>query len=339
MTPREIILRNLELSGPDRIGVSWGGGLRDDFRSASVDWSPVRTWVEGNVEHSVDPWGNEWHRIVGRSQTGEVLNPAIADWAALGDWRMPDLDAVSRYEPVRSAFAADPDRCHLSMIPGMPFAICRYLRKMEVYLQDLLLERDAVDGLHDRVAGLLERMIDRYADAGAEVIFTCEDWGTQERLLISPALWREIYAPLYRGICSRIRSRGMKFILHSCGYIWEIIGDLVGAGVDCLQFDQPGLYGLERLAAKLRGLGVCLFAPVDIQKILPTGDRKLIEAEARKMIRLFGRGGDGAGPGGDRRTGGFIAKQYGDLPGIGVRPEWDRWAYDVFLREGAIART
>jgi hypothetical protein len=34
----------------------------------------------------------------------------------------------------------------------------------------------------------------------------------------------------------------------------------------------------------------------------------------------------------------LIAKDYGDLHGIGVLPEWDQWAYDTFVRVGAAPR-
>jgi hypothetical protein len=53
--------------------------------------------------------------------------------------------------------------------------------------------------------------------------------------------------------------------------------------------------------------------------VLPTGDRALIERETRRLIGMF--------------RGGLILKNYPDLPGIGVRPEWDRWAYDAILEE------
>ena len=53
---------------------------------------------------------------------------------------------------------------------------------------------------------------------------------------------------------------------------------------------------------------------------LPTGDRGLIEAETRRLVETF--------------HGGFIAKNYSDLNGIGVRPEWDQWAYEAFLKAG-----
>jgi hypothetical protein len=143
----------------------------------------------------------------------------------------------------------------------------------------------------------------------------------QERLLVSPAMWREIYKPLYRRLCSAARESGLHILMHSCGYNWEILDDLAEVGVNCFQFDQPNLYGLERLAAKLQRHKVCLYAPVDIQKIMPTGDRKLIESTAAAMARLFGG-----------RHGGLIAKDYPDLKGIGVRPEWNQWAYDAFVR-------
>jgi hypothetical protein len=67
-------------------------------------------------------------------------------------------------------------------------------------------------------------------------------------------------------------------------------------------------------------LKLCLFSPVDIQQVLPSGDRARIVAEARRMAELF-----------SGRRGGFIARNYGDLKGIGVRPEWDGWAYETFL--------
>jgi hypothetical protein len=53
---------------------------------------------------------------------------------------------------------------------------------------------------------------------------------------------------------------------------------------------------------------------------MPTGNRELIVSEAQKMVKLFGG-----------KNGGLMVKNYGDLPGIGVKPEWDQWAYDTFV--------
>ena len=98
--------------------------------------------------------------------------------------------------------------------------------------------------------------------------------------------------------------------------------DLLDAGVDAFQFDQPALYDMPRLAALLRERKAALWSPVDIQKILPTGDRVKIEAGAREMYDTF--------------AGGLICKNYPDLYGIGVQPEWDTWAYAAFCERAGV---
>ena len=322
MTPREIIKRNLGMSDPERIGMAFDGGRKNDFCSAGLDLDRIwkmRSWVEGDVEYYDDVGGNLWHRLVHMSKGGEVFEPVIKDWSDLDDYELPELDAPELYEQAKARFAADEDHYHVSGLPGFPFAICRYLRKMEIYFTDLVLERERIDELHDRVTGLLERMIKRCAEIGADGIIFCEDWGTQDSLLVSPSMWREIFKPLFVRLCNKASTSGLHVLMHSCGYNWDILEDLAEVGVCCFQFDQPALYGIERLAEKLKEIKVCLYSPVDIQQILPTGDRDLITSNARRMIELFGK-----------PHGGLIAKNYGDLEGIGVKREWDGWAYDTF---------
>ena len=327
MNSREIIIRNIERSGPERIGLAFDHGRRNDFCSAGSHRSDEREkrWVEGPLEYHIDVWGNTWHRIVGMSRGGEVCKAAIEDWGQLGDYRMPDLANPKNFAEAKEVFARNGDFYRVASLPGFPFAICRYLRKMEIYFQDLILERRHIDELHDRVTGLLEDMMVQYAAAGADGVFFCEDWGTQQRLLVSPAMWREIFKPLFQRLCDTAHRHGLHVLMHSCGNVWDIIDDLADVGVNVLQFDQPALYGLERLADKLRQRGLCLYSGVDIQQVMPTGDRERIVSEARKMVPLFAAG-----------DGGLIARNYGDLNGIGVQEEWDQWAYDEFLESSEI---
>jgi uroporphyrinogen decarboxylase len=328
MTPREIIKGNLDRSGPERVGMHFDRGRMDDLCGASHTTSALwqeRRWVEGNVEYTDDVWGNVWHRLVHMSRGGEICKPAIDDWSKLDSYELPPLDRPDLYEEARAVFSAEKKRFRTGWLLGFPFAICRYLRKMENYFVDLLAERHRIDVLHDRVTSLLERVIRRYGEAGADAIFFCEDWGTQERLLVSPGMWREIFAPLYERLCAAAKEAGLYVLMHSCGYNAAILDDLAAVGVSCFQFDQPELYGLEELGERLRKLRMCLWAPVDIQRIMPTGDRRLIESAARRMIGLFGR-----------PEGGLIAKNYGDLPGIGVEESWDDWAYEIFRAEGRV---
>lgn len=323
MTSREIIIRNLNFDGAERIGLAFTGNRYSDFAVAGLGASSTwegRRWIEGDTEYYDDEWGNIWHRKVGLSAGGEIYKPVLQDWSDLDKLHVPDFGAQERFVEARKKFSAEPERYSLGALPGFVFSICRYLRKMEVYFQDLMLERENVDRLHGLVADVLEEVITGYAAAGADGVFFCEDWGIQDRLLISPNTWREVFRPLYERLCHAAHSRGMHVLMHSCGYNRLILDDLAAAGINCFQFDQPEIYGLEELAQKLRELKVCLYSPVDIQKVMPTGDKELIEDTARRMAELFG------GP-----EGGFIAKNYGDIKGIGVKEEWDEWAYQAFL--------
>lgn len=321
LTPREIIIQNIECRCEERIGLNFDRDRRNDFAGVDIGHSfKPEVRVEDNVEYSTDLWGNVWHRIVGLSQGGEVFKPVLQSWDRLDSLQLPDLDNLAYYQGARDLAASGTDKFKLGWLTGWPFSICRYMRKMEIYFIDLIEHRDYIDVLHDRVTSLLERVIDRYGESGMDGVMFCEDLGIQDRLLMSPEMWRDIFRPLYERLTGRAHRHGMKVIQHSCGCNWLLVDDLCEAGIDCLQFDQPAVYDQPALAAKLRKHRVGLFAPCDIQKVLPTGDRGLIERETRRLAETF--------------RGGFIAKNYPDLPGIGVKPEWDRWAYEEFLRSG-----
>jgi len=95
--------------------------------------------------------------------------------------------------------------------------------------------------------------------------------------------------------------------------------DLLEIGVNVFQFDQPLVYDLPALADLLRERKAALWSPVDIQAVLPTGKRDLIRNHVDRMYNLF--------------KGGLIFKNYRDLAGIGVREEWDDWAYQAILEQ------
>ncbi|NQT94538.1 MAG: hypothetical protein HQ559_17415 [Lentisphaerae bacterium] len=323
MTGREVVTANIENRCDGRIGFNFGAWTdrRDDFAWTHCETGiETERWEEDGFEYFTDIWGNTWYLVKGRTSSGEIFKPAIEDWKDLDKLVLPAIDDPSCYEAARALGASDTDKFRVAGMPGWPFATCRYLRKMEVYFVDLIAERENIDILHDRVTSLFERVIDRFGEAGIDGIFFCEDLGIQDRLLMSPDMWREIFRPLYERLTDRAHRNGLKVIQHSCGYNWELVDDLCDAGIDCLQFDQPAVYDMPALAEKLRSHGVGLYSPCDIQQVLPTGDRELIERETERLVETF--------------RGGFICKCYPDLHSLGVDPEWDKWAYDTFVRVG-----
>ena len=335
MESREIIRRVIKRDDPPRVGLRLKkSGYPNDilvlpsFGSVSAvegDWGRDPALV-GRVpgfagQLRTDVYGNIWGRLDGLTKGECVLGRFEQDWSAADDWVPPQLDRSSR-PAVDAALASGKGRWALGMLPGMPFSILRCLRGMENTLTDVLLEEDRVRSVIDRMVPYLLSHVDANADAGADAVYSGEDWGTQEALLVSPGTWRSLFSQAFRAVAERAHERGMVYVVHSCGFIHDIIPDLLDAGVDVFQFDQPTLVGVERLAREF-GSRVTFWSPVDIQAVMPVADRERIENEARLMIREFGRDG-----------GGFIAADYTDWPSINIPDEKAEWARQVFLKEG-----
>lgn len=68
-----------------------------------------------------------------------------------------------------------------------------------------------------------------------EVIHMHDDWGTSNNMFFDPELWRKFIKPNEEKYAKRIHENGAVYIHHSCGYIMQIIPDLVEIGVDAIE--------------------------------------------------------------------------------------------------------
>ncbi|MCG3181585.1 MAG: hypothetical protein BIFFINMI_03983 [Phycisphaerae bacterium] len=324
MTPREIIRAVLTFQSPPRIGLRLGGRFPRDFIGAG--WSGYRDQpLEPHgreVKRWRDVWGCVWASLTDFDK-GEVVEPAIADWSQLDDYQPPDMSRPEDYRGAREKFAADSDEhFRVGGLPGFTFNVARYLRKLEHYLCDLAGEPEKIARLHAIVRGQLLSAIDRLAEAGAEAVAFPEDWGTQDRLMVSPTMWRAIFKPEFRELAGRAHEHGLFVLMHSCGKMTDVIPDLIECGIDCFLFDQPRLHGIEFLADRFGGK-VSFCCPVDIQTTLQTKEPAKIRADAKLMIeKLGGRGG------------GFIADRYGSDQALGLDPAIQDIACEAFVQFG-----
>lgn len=323
MTSRERVRRCLDFLGPDRCPVALPSPYPNDLCTASItddlEWKPYRVWQLQGVRQWEDEWHNVWQCLPNTTR-GLVIEGAIEDWSALGSYKMPRMDLPERYEQARQTFENNVDRYHIGFLPGFPFAIMRYLRKMETFLEDILLHPEEVRQLQRRVVDLLKRCMEQWARVDSDGVMFAEDWGMQDRLLIAPRVWHDVFEWGFRELVSHARTLSLDVWMHSCGCIREILPTLVDLGIKVFQLDQPKLSGLDYLAEICHGKSA-VWSPVDIQQDLPKGDEAHIRCCARALVeKLGGRGG------------GFICGYYGDPRSLGIDPQWQMWAVDEFAR-------
>jgi uroporphyrinogen decarboxylase len=108
------------------------------------------------------------------------------------------------------------------------------------------------DAVHDFFAAMLEykktvaECVKRYIDP--DVLIFDDDYGTARATFMNPDMWREFFPQYWTELVQHVHDLGMKFELHSCGYITPLVGDFVACGMDLLQPLQTNndLAGLKR---------------------------------------------------------------------------------------------
>ncbi len=320
MNSKEIILANINHDNPPRPGLDFDRNRISDFLFAELKPHNYhqKRWTEGNREYYDDEWGNIWHRMVTGSQKGEIHQPFIKDWNDLERLEPPDYSHPDCAKEMKNLFNRPTDKFKLAVLGGWVFDNARYIRAMGVYFLDMAANPDELNRLHEIISNVYEQKIHLAGKNGADGIFLAEDMGTQTGLLFSPKMFRYYFKPEYARLFSIAHEYGLKVFMHSCGKNWAILPDLLEIGVDAFQFDQPAVYNMPELSDLLKKHKAALFSPIDIQKILPTGDRSIIERGAKEMFELF--------------KGGLIFKNYLDLAGIGVKEEWDDWGYNAICQ-------
>lgn len=131
-----------------------------------------------------------------------------------------------------------------------------------------------------------KKVIEGYANAGAHAYFTSDDLGTQETLIFSRELFRDQYLPLYEEMIDYCHSLGMRFWLHVCGAVTELLDDFVSIGLDVLHPIQPVAMNQQAVAKKYRNK-LTFLAGIDVQYLLPTGTVKDVVEGTKKLIDTF----------------------------------------------------
>jgi hypothetical protein len=314
MTSREAVKRTIRFQGADRLPYDLPKEkYGSDFAGAGMDPSPDRRPRTG-----VDEWGAVWENI-GVCNLGEVKDHPLKSWDDFGKLPIPDINDPKRWRALKGARERAGDKFLLASGISI-YERVHFIRGLENTWVDIYENPDGLGRLIDILAEMNLVAVRRFAEAGADGYIWCDDWGLQNRLMISPDSWRQIWKPRYARIYKAAHDAGLLTFLHSCGYIVEILDDLIEIGLDVIHMDQQENMGLELLGPRFGGR-ITFFSPVDIQNTMVRGSLDDVRRYCRKMGKLLGR-----------PNGGFIPRWYSDPVGAGHRQEAVDAMCDEFLK-------
>ncbi len=310
---RETVRRTLDFRSPARLAHDFPAPYGSDFASVGMHPSP-----DDRPRCGIDEWGAVWENI-GGSQLGQVKDYPLKDWR---DWErlaVPDIQDPRRWQELAGAREWAGDRFLLGGGISI-YERVHFIRGLENTWADIYNAPEELGRLLDILVEMNLVAIERYAAAGVDGLIFCDDWGLQNRLMISPASWRALWKPRYARIYRAAHDAGLYTFLHSCGHIVAILDDLIDAGLDAIHMDQQENMGLELLGERFGGR-ITFFSCVDIQNTMVHGTLDDICRYCRRMVRLLGR-----------PEGGFIPRWYTDPAGAGHRREAIEAMCEEFLQ-------
>lgn len=327
MNSKERVITALNHKEPDRIPMfasftpEFASKLRKHFKMENKLFNP-----HGGVEHDLEirlgndmiltghgfansyyqnlkndytcEWGIDW-RIVEyktNNETGiytEIYRHPLAEDTIIDTYVPPDPTVESRYGPSRRLIEDyGKEYAIVGVIVCTIFEAAWALRGLDKLMIDFVTNEELTNKILDIPFNYHLYAGKKLASLGVDIIWTGDDMGSQDRMLMSPVLWRKFFKPRMAKLYSELKkiNPDLKIAYHSDGTIYPIIDDLVEIGLDILNPIQPR--SMDPYYLKKRyGKSLSFWGSIDIQGTLPFGTTKEIIKEVKERCEIMGKNG------------------------------------------------
>lgn len=184
-----------------------------------------------------------------------------------------------------------PERMKTVIIGGGFLSRSTYLMGFESFCYNIVDQPELVASLFKKVGNIvLETMRRAVLKPKVGGIWITCDMAYTEGLLVSKKILKKHVFPWIEeaaGLCGEHR---IPCIFHSDGKLWDIIDDLVAAGINGLHPIEPKAMDIEEVKKRYRGK-LCLLGNVDLDAVLTRGTPEIVANEVKRKISTLGQGG------------------------------------------------
>jgi uroporphyrinogen decarboxylase len=320
-TGRQRVLDALAHRLPQRVPFAWGFGptaemgavLQKELAERGVSWAKLRDDVTDimvayarYVGPALPAGTDEWRIKRGFISHGagayyEIEHYPLAGLATVADievfpWPRPeDFDTSRMRQEIETS---DPRRAKAwRVLGGNPFEIYCWMRGLEESLTDLVMNEQFVHAAMERITSIYEKRLEAVAVACGELVdlvFFADDLGGQQGLLLSREMYREFIQPYHRrliGVMRRTMPQA-KALYHSDGSVFDVLPDLIDAGIDCLEAVQVETAKMEPWRLKQAfGKRISFHGGISVQQLLPHGTANEVASICRELVTTLGDGG------------------------------------------------
>ena len=240
-----------------------------------------------------DPWGCEWKCEVGGMQ-GIITKFPLASWDDYDNYEFPDplttFDLTVNKDFSISGFR---DYCKMSRENEI-FTVAggerlwervHFLRGYENAMVDLGSGEPRIRDLINRIADYNIENVKKYLDSDVDCIAFQDDWGEQNRLMISPKMWYEYFFDAYKRTFDVVKAAGKKIYFHTDGYLLPVIQGFKDAGVDIINL-QSGCISLPEMK-KACHKNICVSVDIDRQHYMVYATCEELKQHVRDIYNVM----------------------------------------------------
>jgi len=251
----------------------------------------VDSWGTGQLEITPGEWFPGIHPLSEATTIEEI--EAYAGWPDMSDpTRIAHVEETARRLAEQNDYA-------IMATPWLlfPFERTLAMQGMDVFLLNIVLYPEFARALLHKITEVCKSLMGPFLEKlgdNVDIIKIGDDLGTQDRLLISPKMYREILKPLHSDYIHFIKERTKaKIFFHTDGDVFPLIDDFIEIGVDILnpiQTSAGKMNDLEGLK-KRYGKNLVLCGGIDTHCVLPLGTPETVREEVRRVMQILGPGG------------------------------------------------
>lgn len=239
-----------------------------------------------------DIWGVTWI-----DEEGEAFpaNPAVETYEKAAEINAPSPHSEKiKTELKKNYKQIDREKYFLSV--NHPYFLYEKgfnILGAEEFLCLMAADEDAANQFLDTLLNFEMEIAKEYVKYKPEHINTSDDYGIQDRLALSPEMWRKYFKPRLKKLYDFYRSElGDDIVIshHSCGHVMPILEDFIEIGTTILNPLQTTANDLPKAAEITRGRLVIAGA-IDGQQILPFGKPEDVRKEVFRKMNLFWKNG------------------------------------------------
>jgi len=275
--------------------------LDQDMLLTSVGWANSyyanATYNPGGTTYT-DEWEITWRNVAYDTRFGpgiytEIAEHPLADDAAIVSYRPPDPHRPELYRDAGWTLDTFRDEYWIVGVTVTTiFETAWALRGLEHMLMDFVADPELADALLEIPFRYHLAAAEQLARMGVDMLWIGDDVGSQEGMLLSPAVWRRFLKPRLAEFIASVKAINpdLRVAYHSDGCIYPIIPELIEVGVDVLNPIQPASMDPARLKREY-GNRLSFWGTMDEQYTLPFGTPDDVRREVIERLRTVGKGG------------------------------------------------